>query len=265
MAQSRSSRRSSKSTSGGLGRIDKAIESQKKRAAQRDKKWIKWEDGDTYVIRVLDVDDDFKDGFVHRVPMENDGKKYYLDVMCLDQDEKGVPCPGCKDDLQRRYKFWTNVIVRDYEDEKGNEADTVCIWSSGITVAKLLLKKHARYGLQNRDIEVERTGSTKDDTEYSIEWADDEDTPLTKEDKKLAEKRFDLARYVRAPDYDDFYKHPKDRGDSDDGEIGEQATKRNPFSKKKTDDDEGDKPKTTTRRRRSSSSTSKPNVRRRSR
>ena len=43
--------------------------------------------------------------------------------MCLDQNDDGTPCPGCRDDLERRYKFWCRVIEREAEIE--NDAGKV--------------------------------------------------------------------------------------------------------------------------------------------
>jgi hypothetical protein len=112
-----------------------------------------------------------------------------------------------------------------------------------------------KYGLRNRDIEVEREGSTKDDTEYHIDWADEENVPLTDEDKALAEKKNDLSRYIKAPAFDDFFKPPGERNKDDESnkEIGEKAINRNTFAdrkKKKTKSDDDERP---TRKSRSNS------------
>lgn len=237
-----------KAKSGGLGRVAQAAN------RKGDRQWIKMSDGDVLYVRVLDTGDDWKDAYCHRVPMEKeDGSTYHSDVPCLDQDEKGLPCPGCKDDLPRRYKFWTNAIVRDHDDGSGKEKDTLMIWSGGITIAKRLDKMEARYGLLNRDLEVERRGATKNDTRYEIEPATDENEPLSSEDKKLMERRHDLTRYSKAPAFEDFYKSPKERGDEDDEETGKASINRNAFAarkrKKRADDDDDDEPAPRTRRR----------------
>jgi hypothetical protein len=250
----RSSRRSGRS-SGSLGHVAKAEKQQKARAAARERKWLKLEDGDEVVVRLFPSEEFFKDGFVHRVTMEvKGGRTIYPDIMCLDQDDDGEPCPGCKDELQRRYKFWVPVIVRDGEDEN---KDAVMVWSGGITIAKRLNKMASRHDLSKRDIVVARSGSTKDDTEYDIDWEDDEDNPYSSDDKKLMEQAPDLTRYTKIPEYDDFYK-PLGDGDGDGGDVGEQSRQRgNPFLKRKktdTDDDNGDRPKS--RRRSSASKTS---------
>lgn len=244
----RSSKRSAQSNGGGIGRVDKAEKQAKARAASRDKKWLHLGDGDEVVLRMFPPDEFFKDGHVHRVPMEGKGgKKFYPDIMCLDQDETGEPCPGCKDDLQRRYKFWVPVIVRDYqEDTDSKAADTVVIWSGGITIAKQLNKLAKKRDLTKRDLVVSRSGSGKDDTEYDIDWEDEEDIPYSAKDKKLMEGAPDLKRYTEIREFDDFYKSFSDSDDDSDEDVATKARKQNPFGKKKkssvSDDDEDDKP-----------------------
>jgi hypothetical protein len=245
--------------SGGLGRVAKAASNQGKGKIQ----WVKWDDGDVRVLRVLDVGEDFKDAYVHRVKFTGkDGEDKYIDVPCLDQDDKGVPCPGCKKELDRRYKFWTNVIVRGDEeaDDSEEREDRVMVWSSGITIAKVLDKMAARHSLDMRDIEVEREGKKMKDTKYDIEWADEEDVPLTDEDRELAKKRYDVARYTQAPEYDDFFTAPWDRDDNDDDDedVAEKSQRRGSAFKrraKQDEQDEGSERKTASRRK---SSTSKP-------
>lgn len=252
----RVSRKGRGKSGGTLGRVAEAAAKQKGKA-----EWLKLDDGDVVVMRVLDTGKDFKDGFVHRVPMEReDGSTYYADVPCLDQDDKGIPCPGCKDDLDRRYKFWTNVIVRGDEEAKDKEdqKDRLMIYSGGITIAKKLDKMDARHGLDNRDIELEREGKKMNDTKYDVEWADEEDVPLSDEDEKLAEKKHDLSRYTKQPEYDDFYVPVNERGKEDD-DTGNKSVKRGSAFKRRNKDGDGDGgERKTASRRRSSSKSSKP-------
>jgi hypothetical protein len=245
-------------SSGGLGRVAQAAAKQK-----GDKLWVSIDDGDRAVLRVVDVDSDFKDVFVHRVPFEREnGSVYHIDVPCLDQDEEGVPCPGCKDGIERRYKFYTNVIWRDYKDPDGGRAakpkDVLAIYSGGITVAKALNKKHQRYGLQNRDIVVEREG-VKKNTKYDVDWADDENTPLTPADKKLIEGKFDFKRYIEPPDYDDFYTPPGERDNNSDGDPDyEESTRRQSPFKGERKTNRSSSGSRTTARSKPSSGTDKP-------
>lgn len=252
-------RRTRKATtsSGGLGRVKEAANKKGKR------QWLKLDDGDELFVRVLDVDDEWKDAYCHRTPIEKEGGDVnHIDVPCLDQDEKGIPCPGCKDGLDRRYKFWTNVIVRDWDDGSGKEKDTLMIWSGGITIARRLDKLHGKVGLQNRDIEVSRTGSGKNDTKYEVDWATDENEPLSDNDKKLMEERNEISRYSKPPEYDDFYLPINERGgeDEDDEETASDSINRNAFAarkkkRKSTDeDDEDEAPRRSAKRGTASSS-----------
>lgn len=189
--------------------------------------------GDSAVLRVLDIGKDFKDGYVHSVEMtyeDDDGKtkEYNANVMCLDQDEEGEPCPGCADGLDRFYKFWTNVIVRDWEDEdSGKSQDTLMIWSGGIKLAKRLDKLNSRHSLLNRDLLLEREG-VKLNTTWDVDWAADEDSDLTDSDIELAKNKTDLSQFVKVRDADDFFKTNKEIGDAeaDTGDVGEKSVRR---------------------------------------
>jgi hypothetical protein len=217
----------------GLGHVQqRAKEIDAKREGSK-KNWLasKLKDGDSAVLRVLDTGTDFKDGYVHPVEMtieDDDGKErtFTADVMCLDQNEQGEPCPGCRDDLDRRYKFWTNVIVRDWEDEdSGEEKDTLMIWSGGIKLAKRLDKLNQRHDLRNRDILLEREGK-KLNTVWTADWAEEEDSPLSEEDIELAKDKVDLSRYVEIRDFDDFFKSNKELKGDDNEDVGEKSVRR---------------------------------------
>jgi hypothetical protein len=295
-APSRRRRTGGNGGSRGLGNVETNI----KRSASRFKKadWVKIDDGGSVVVRVVDVGPDFRDGFVH--PVEFPGKKgrkgFTRDVMCLDQDDDGTPCPGCRDDLERRYKFWCRVIER--EAEKENDAgkvtgyeDQVKILSSGKRLAGALNKKHKRHDLSKRDIEIERDGDGWD-TDYGVEWVDDKDAPLTKEEIKLVDDSgVDLDRYATIPDFDDFYELPsRDGDDDDDDDSGRRSVRRgSSFAGRKSqrssrngdnsdDDDDDDRPRRRSSRRvkpkggladirarKEAGGASKPTIRRRSR
>jgi hypothetical protein len=236
--------------SGGLGKVAEAASKQRGKT-----KWLKLDDGD--VVRVRVVAEQFKDAWVHRVPMETEDEKgrartFHAEVPCLDQDDEGVPCPGCKDDIAKKYKFYVPVIVRDWTDEEtGKTGDTVMLWSNGITIGKKLDKLEAKHGLANRDIEIEREGSTMNDTRYDVDWAEDSNSELTAEEKELVEKaQIDLKRYVEPPEFDDFYVPLSERNKKDEGDPGQESiARRGAFSRRDAKDD--DKP---ARTRRSSAS-----------
>jgi hypothetical protein len=265
--RTRTTTSSAKSGSGRtLGNVDANIKKSAKRFKSPD--WVKVPDGESTVVRVIDIGDDFRDGFVHPVEFERKkGKSFTRDVMCLDQNDDGTPCPGCRDDLDRRYKFWTRVIER--EAEKTNDSDKVVgyedqvkILSSGKRLVGALNKKHKKRDLSLRDVEIEREG-TGWDTDYTVEWVDEEDNPLTKAELKLIEEsEIDLDRYTTVPDFDDFYELP-DRDNDDDDDVGEKSKRRgSAFGEKKTrsssrstrdeDDDDDDEDERPRRRRRTS-------------
>ena len=247
-------------SSRGLGNVETNI----KKSASRWKKpdWVHMEDGESVVLRVVDVGKDFRDGFVHQVEFEGgkSRKSFTRDVMCLDQDDDGTPCPGCRDDLERRYKFWTRVIEREAEIE--NDAgkvtgyeDKVKILSGGKRLAGALNKKHKRHDLSKRDVEVERDG-TGWDTDYSVEWVDEKDVPLTKDEIKMIDASdIDLERYAYVPDFDDFYELPgRDDEDEEDEKPGARTRRGSAFGAKSrsarssrngddSDDDEDERPR----------------------
>lgn len=247
-SKARLSSRKSGGSGRSLGMVDEASRRADERRAAGNRRWVSIDDGESAQIRVIDAKE-FKDLYVHRVPFaKRDGGEYHRDVPCLDQDDKGVPCPGCKDEIQRRYKFYLNVIVRDAEvlndegDPTGKTADQVMIWSGGITVARRLNKLHGRVGLESRDIVVEREG-TKKKTKYDIDWATDENEPLSANDKKLAKNKHDLSRYTDVPEFDDFYKasddddEDEDSGSSRRGRTDPWADRRKRRSSRDDDDD----------------------------
>jgi hypothetical protein len=222
--------------------------------------WIKVEDGESAIVRVIDVGADFRDGWVHPVEFSRKGRgSFTRDVMCLDQDDDGTPCPGCRDDLDRRYKFWTRAIEREAEVENSSGKvtgyeDQVKILSGGKRLAGALNKKHKKRSLDKRDIEIERDG-TGWDTDYTVEWAEDEDSPLTRAEQKLIdESEIDLDRYASIPDFDDFYELPdRDDKDEDEDRGGRSIRRGSSFSARKSqrdsdnngddDDDDDDRPR----------------------
>jgi hypothetical protein len=293
-------RRRSSGGGRGLGNVEENV----KKSARRFKKagWVKIEDGESAVVRVVDVGDDFRDGFVHPVEFSpKRGRSFTRDVMCLDQDDDGTPCPGCRDDLERRYKFWCRVIEREAEKENDSGKvigyeDQVKILSSGKRLATALNKKHKKHSLDRRDVEIERDGSGWD-TDYGVEWVDEKDIPLTDAEIKLIEdSEIDLDRYASIPDFDDFYELPDRDGDRDDDDDdgGERTRRRgSAFAGRKgrsqrassngdssdDDDDDDDRPRRRSSRRvkpkggladirarkEAGGASSKPTIRRRSR
>jgi hypothetical protein len=239
------------------------VETNIKKSATRWKRpdWVKVEDGSSVVVRVVDVGKDFRDGFVHPVEFTRKGRNSFTrDVMCLDQNDDGTPCPGCRDDLERRYKFWCRVIEREAEVE--NDAgkvtgyeDQVKILSGGKRLAGALNKKALKRNIDMRDIEIEREG-TGWDTDYTVEWVDEKDVPLTNAEIKMVDDSdIDLERYAYVPDFDDFYELPGQDGEDEDEKPGDRAKRGSAFGARKSkssrasrngdnddDDDDDDRP-----------------------
>ena len=261
MAVQRRTRRSTgsngASSRGGLGNVANNL----KQTANRWKRpeWVKFEDGETKVVRLVDVGSDFRDGWVHQVDFEGgkSRKAFTKDVMCLDQKNDGTPCPGCRDDLERRFKFWARVIEReaDVVNDSGKVTgykDQIKILSGGKRLAQALEKKAVRKNIGMRDIEIEREGQGWD-TDYTVEWVDEEDSPLTKaEIKMIEESDIDLDRYAYMPDFDTFFELPGREDEDEDERPGDRAKRGSAFGERKkrakfrTSDnggDEDDRPK----------------------
>lgn len=180
-------------------------------------------DGQKAIVRFLEQGDQIVYADSHRIPVA--GSRYPRDMICLDQDGDGTPCPACQsetDTVRRRStKGFINVIWREgpvYErndygspkkDANGNaiitgRADGVFLWKCSATVLEMLFTKDAKYkGLMSRDFEVSRTGSTMQNTKYAIDPADVDGgpQPLTVADQMLVEKKYDLAEFTRPLDY----------------------------------------------------------------
>lgn len=276
-------KRARKPARSGLGSVDENLARNEERRKRGKPEWVKIGDGNSVVVRAVDLAKEFKDGFVHPVQFERkDGSSYTRDVLCLDQKDEGEPCPGCRDDLERRYKFWMLVIERDAEKLNSSgkvigEEDKIKIMSGATRLVKALNAKAKRHDLTQRDVEIAQEGESFG-VQYEVEWVDDEDAPLSKADKKLlADNEVSIARYTEEPEFDTFYDPPgSDNDDDDDEDIGQRSRKRGSgfsertSSKKKgssrrrrdeeddeDDDDEDDEDEAPRRRSRTSSSKSK--------
>jgi hypothetical protein len=222
----------------GGGSVDKHLSKPK---MKKSNVWATVGDGNTIVFRAVDTEDFFKDGYVHPVDFQRKDKStYVMDVRCLDPDDEGDPCPGCRDDLDRRYKFWLLGIVRNAEkmNKSGKvigKEDQLRILSGANRLVKALNGKHKRRDLSKRDIEITQNGEGFD-VEYEVEWADDEDTPLTKDDKALVKDSDDILEafefHTSLKDEDEFYDAPASKSNDDDDDPGERTKRRgSAFSK----------------------------------
>lgn len=277
-----SSTRKPERTGLGGGSVDQHLSTPKRKRAGR---WAQIGDGNTIQARVVDPVEFFADGQVHAVPFERkDGSTYTMDRRCLDPQDQGEPCPGCKDDLERRYKFWMLVIWRDAPKENkagkiiGNE-DQVKILSGANRLVKQLNAKQKRRDLNKRDIEISQDGE-KFEVQYEVEWVTDEDVPLSSADKKLLKSpaAVDVIEaykaYTEIPEFEDFYEAPgfadndddedddraassKRRGsvfDKERNKVKGSSARRRPAQDEDDEDDEDERPKTKFKTRTTTSS-----------
>lgn len=122
----------------GVSAAKQRQEEKRKAATTGGRRFLKLDDKATALVRFLEQDDDFTTIYVHGVPkLSKNGKRYTQDVVCLDQEEKGVFCPGCKKraevanpkknrDYARRFKFYVNIIWHDaplYKFEENDEGE----------------------------------------------------------------------------------------------------------------------------------------------
>lgn len=188
--------------------------------------WLKLEDdGDSAVVRALEQGDETFYYFFHDFSHVDGKHGWKTKLPCLDQDSEGVPCPGCQEDLPRKFQGLINVIWRDapvYErDEEGifvrtnnkklkqkGTADQVAVWRVPYKLFKTLGKKDVTYkGLSSRDLEIVRDGVKGDtNTVYSVEPADLDagPTPFTDEDQELSNSKYDLNKLARFVDEEKF-------------------------------------------------------------
>lgn len=252
----------------GVKEAKKDLEARKAAAQSGGRRWLKLEDGEEVRVRFLEQDEDFKLIKVHSVKKSRNDKEFYQDVPCLDQDGDGSNnCPGCErnrensDEAKRRDKFYVNVIVRDapkfqrdnenkvVKDSKGNpivegQEDAVHIWSGGITAAEELDEADGEWkGLKSRDFILKRTGQ-KLDTKYRLKPAKDENDeipktdPMSENDQKLAEEKYDLDELTKPPAPADFFSAGGNNNSGGGGDSGGSG-RVNPFERARQQREQG--------------------------
>ena len=280
----------------GGGLADNILKRQSEKRAAGRTAWVKVSDDEDEptIIRAYDVtppdaDKDgnptggmFRIGYIHQVEFEMEGedrkrkgkRKTFTvrrDRWCLDQEEAGEPCPGCKDDLDRRLKFWLPVIERDAPivTEAGKITgykDRLALLSGGSRLLTVLNRIQKKKGLVNQDVELTKSGDG-----FNVQYAGEalDRSALSSDDKQLI-KDFDalkkLDRYTEIYDFDHFYDLPGEKEeDEDEDDPGEKSRRRGSSfgprpgkgrakSRDTDDDDDDDDDAPPPRRRRSGSS-----------
>ena len=209
--------------------------------------------GEEAKVRFLEQDDDIMWCMMHEVPVEN--RNWGKNVPCLDQEKDGTPCPGCERDMDRRFKGFINLIwfnapifKRDGENKivKDRLNDPVvtgtkpqvAVWNSGIRLFEELDEVNTNYrGLMSRPFKVKRKGEGLD-TKYAIApWDVDEGAePMSDEETKMAEGKYDLNQFTAPGTYDEFLKElgegGRGGGQQQNGGGGQQQ-RTNPFMRNK--------------------------------
>lgn len=211
---------------------------------------FKLDDGESAVVRFLEQGDEVYFYWYHDFTHVDKQQGWKIKFPCLDQSDEGTPCPGCEQNLPRKFQGMINVIWRDApilkRDEEGNfvrdkqkniiiegNEDQVAVWRTGPELYKTLAKKDVAFkGLSSRDFEITRDGSGLDTT-YSIEPADVDSGPqaLSKKDKEIIREKYDLDELAFFVDYDkaiEIIGENTGNGEASESEV-RQFLKKDPF------------------------------------
>jgi len=207
------------------------------------------ENGEEAIVRFLEQDEEIAWCYVHQIPVE--GRSWGRDVPCLDQDDEDVACPGCEREMAKKFKGFINLVWHDaplYKKDKEGKLikadgkkieigrqDQVALWTSGVRLFEDLDEINDKYkGLRSRRFTVKRKG-VKLDTKYHITPEDVDSGPQSFSivEKKLAEKPYDLAEFMKPPTYDEFMAiltgTPVKKSDNGDSSPVASAKSKNPF------------------------------------
>jgi len=177
---------------------------------------LRLKEGETATVRFLEQGDELFYYYYHDFSHLDKQNGFKFSFPCLDQDDEGKPSPGAEQEFPRKFRTSVNVIWRDapkYERDSDNKIvtgsdgkwkqidteDQVAVWEGGQNVFKMLAEKDRKYkGIGSLELEIGRSG-TGFDTRYTIEPADFDagKTPLSKEDKKLSEGKYNLDKIAR--------------------------------------------------------------------
>lgn len=217
--------------------------------------WFRLADGEEAIVRFLEQDDDIAWCYMHDVPQE--GRNFGRDVTCCNQDSDSTPCPGCEQELPRKFKgfinlIWENapVFKRDKEGKLVKDNDKqpiivghkpqVAVWGSGIRVFEDLDEVNTDYrGLRSRRFRIKRKGERLN-TKYSIspEHIDGGEKPFSKEEKELEKTKYNLSEFTKTPSYEAFTKEMGQTGRTPQNQNGDDGGQKhvNPFLRNKQND-----------------------------
>src|SRR5438477_1955687 len=106
-------------------------------------------DGDEAIVRFLEQGEEVYSFWYHDFTNTDPSQGWKTKIPCLDQEDDGTPCPGCREDLKRRFRGLINVIWREApvfkRDQEGNlvkdehtkavivvgHKDQVAVWDGG--------------------------------------------------------------------------------------------------------------------------------------
>lgn len=180
-------------------------------------------DGESARVRFLEQGESLTWAISHRI--KTPGLTWPQDVLCLDQEDDGTPCPACMSDNRevksRSTKGYLNIIWRGTEEtdlsrapvykrnDKGSPEkssngqkiitgfeDSNWLWKCSKRAFEQVLSKDTAYkGLMSRDFLIMRKGAEKDNTTYFIEPAvvDGGPEPLTVADQNLAQSKLNVV------------------------------------------------------------------------
>ncbi len=138
---------------------------------------------------------------------------------CLNWEDNGTECPGCKAGMKRKLRVIFSVIERDrdqlrrgadgYAVKDANDqyiidgqADEVVLYDVASTVAEVLRNKDSAYkGLMSRDVAVRYTGVSLQINDFEPADLDAGATPLSEADLALIrEAKVDRRKYIAPPE-----------------------------------------------------------------
>lgn len=181
--------------------------------------------GDICVVRFLEQGNELAYAIMHKIPTPN--SEWGRDVLCLDQNEDGTPCPFCQSEFKgirgRSTKGFLNLIWRGgpvlKKDENGRPekgpnnqyivvgyADAVWLWKCTKTVFTQIKGVDTGFrGLMSRDFRIRRQGSGMKDTIYFIEPAevDGGPQPMMVADMALAQNKYNLDAFITPGTYEE--------------------------------------------------------------